>query len=81
MLKCEEIKPVALAIQRVGHDACSTYLRVRKILKCSHECMVSVQKVEDGACWVLITYFDSTQFAVYNGVTHNSKNPSIVDLQ
>ena len=27
----------------------------------------------------LITYFDSTQFTVYDGVTHNPKNPSVVE--
>ena len=27
-----------------------------------------------------ITYFDSTQFAVYNGVTHDPQNPSVIRL-
>ena len=37
--------------------------------------MISVQKVEDGA-----HHDDSTQIAVYNGVTHNPQNLSVVEL-
>ena len=41
--------------------------------------MVSVQKVEDGVRWGSITYFYSTQFAVYYGVTHDPQNPFVVE--
>jgi len=42
--------------------------------------MVSAQKVEDGArVGAHITYFSSTQFAIYSGVTHDLQNSSVVE--
>ena len=32
-----------------------------------------------GHVWVYHLHFDSTQFIVYNGVTHDPQNPSVVE--
>ena len=51
-------------------------MNIAQVLKIFHiSCTVSIQKVEDGHD----TYFDPTQFAVYNGVSHVYKNSAIME--
>ena len=43
------------------------------VLTCVHGLSAKSRGQGTSGC---ITYFDSTQFAVYNGMTHNPQNPS-----
>jgi len=52
---------------------------LRKVLKYSCERMVVSTKSRGRGSLGHITYFDSTQFTVYNGVTHDPQNISIVE--
>ena len=53
------------------------YENIVQALKHSHEHMILSTKVKVGVHWDMlgrITYFNSTQFTVYNGVTHDLRN-------
>ena len=57
-------------------------MNIVQVLKIFHASrIVSVQKVEEGAHGGLgcDTCFNSTQFAVYNGVNHNYKNAAVME--
>ena len=55
------------------------YENIVQVLKYSRERMVLSTKSKGRGALGHITYFDSTQFTVYNGVTHDPQNSSFVE--